>query len=224
MLSDPSPVAVTALIEVLRETINLLLDIEAGMSQTHQPTVVWRIAAAGLEGPFVMTIRGDAQGGEDLSSAVIRAFLRGLRLIEAQPDPPENFTKVALQRAKKLVGVWANGVSELQFESPGCPVVAPTRQVAENVDAILLRGLPQASRGSAPYLIQIRVPPTASEKIVLSRWHVPDGAYVVTDLPICELDMGESSGNEVAFGDGILDQIVPAGSVVEMGQLIALIR
>ena len=232
IVSEPREVPVTIFIEVLRETTNLLRDIEAAMSEIHQPTLVWRIVAAGLEGhvlslskgPFLMAVRGDAEGREDNSSKVIRAFLEGLRQLEGGCDVPEHFAKSALQRAKKLVGIWGNGVSELQFEAPGHAVVTPTRQVAENVDAILLRGIPQTGRAPAPYLIQIRVPPTTADRIVLAKWHVPDGAYVVTDLAICELDLGDSSGDEVAFGDGILDQIVPAGSVVEIGQLIALIR
>jgi hypothetical protein len=202
----------------------MLRDIEAAMSHNHQPTLNWRIAAAGLDEAFLMTVRGDAEGGPDISAPVIMAFLDGLGKIEAGCDAPDHFTKAALQRAKKLVGMWGKEVTALHFGAPGHAVVSPTRQVSENVDAILLRGLPQSGRGPAPYLIQIRVPPSAAEKIVLVKWHVPDGAYVVTDLAICELDMGDSSGDEVAFGDGILDQIVPAGSVVEIGQLIALIR
>ncbi len=60
-------------------------------------------------------------------------------------------------------------------------------------------------------------------RVFLSRWLVADGATVTVDQPLCDLETDKASVDLPALQAGTIRLLVPEGSYVELGALIAVV-
>ena len=58
---------------------------------------------------------------------------------------------------------------------------------------------------------------------ILERWHVRDGAEVLSGAPICDLLIENTRQVMTAPGSGRVTQFVRNGEVIEPGRLIGLV-
>ena len=62
-----------------------------------------------------------------------------------------------------------------------------------------------------------------SALVLLARWYVDDGAAVMADDPVCELETDKATLDLGADADGIIRRLVPEGSYIEPNTVVARI-
>jgi len=127
-----------SLIEAVQDAVLLLHSVEGNMAEEGRPASRWRVDAISLNSPLQMTISEiPPKGLEPLDP--VGPLIRGLRCVNEGAQTPQYFTEHTLRLAKRLVGLLNNGLSGMEFLTPGEEAVRPTQHVAANVDRILGR-------------------------------------------------------------------------------------
>ncbi len=127
---------VSSLVRAIQQTVGGLRAVDKAASESGHPALDWCVEKASMKSPFTMTIAGVPRNGKGAVPDAARPFLVGLRAINSGAQRPPGFTNEALTYAKGLVGVLADGVSELRLSS-GRHTVRLTHHVAANVDSVL---------------------------------------------------------------------------------------
>lgn len=126
-------------LELASNTLSILQDLDASISQSENASLEWEIVKASLSSPLRVTVKGRSDIGVDISGDVIRAYLSGVEEIEqGTQQPPQYFTETSLRKTRALVDVLNDGIRKVAFRSPlrGEPVV-PSKKIADNVAVIL---------------------------------------------------------------------------------------
>jgi hypothetical protein len=125
-------------LEVVSNTLHILQDIDASISQSENASLEWKIIAASLNSPMMLTIKGHSDIGVDISDDVIRAYLTGVEQVDKHGDViPPHFTTDALRRTRDMANVLNDGIKKVAFSSPKSEPVVPSKKVIENVTVIL---------------------------------------------------------------------------------------
>jgi pyruvate/2-oxoglutarate dehydrogenase complex dihydrolipoamide acyltransferase (E2) component len=59
------------------------------------------------------------------------------------------------------------------------------------------------------------------EEATVVDWLAPDGAHVVVDQPLCEIETDKATQEILAEVDGVLRHVIPADTTVPAGAIIA---
>lgn len=131
-------VPVASFLSVVHNTIGILREVDAEISDSHRGSLKWRIKDVSQNSPITMTIFAEPTSEVDISQNVVDAYTDGLQLIDESSDAiPPFFTPRALEKAKRLVGVLNDGVERIAFEGSSQKPVTPTQRLAANVDELL---------------------------------------------------------------------------------------
>ena len=139
-------------LEVISNTLGILQEIDANMSEATSATLDWRIVGASLNSPLLLTIAGLALLGVGDSGQVINAYLHGLDRIESGVvEVPPYFTENAVRKTQKLVGVLNGELRKVRFSgSDGIKATSVVPSV-KSLDAVsvILEHHAQESLGDA---------------------------------------------------------------------------
>jgi len=130
--------AARALVEALRNTVDVLRELEEQVSDNRRSTVQWDVAAIRMSSPLTLTLEARVRPqARDHSSDVVRGFLGGLKSLERRARPPAEFSDDALRKTREIISLLDDGVGRIQFSAPGGEPVTPTLHSAANIDEIL---------------------------------------------------------------------------------------
>ena len=129
-------IPVDSFLEIVRSALEILWDLDASVSQSESATLDWQIVEASFNSPLRFAIAGQTECEADLSSEILRAYVSGFEQIE-QGMVPRYFTQDALGHAKEMISALNDGIARVTFRVPGQEPVEVTRQVINNLDAII---------------------------------------------------------------------------------------
>jgi hypothetical protein len=125
-------------LELARNTLSILQDLDASISQSENASLEWEIIGASLNSPMMLTIKGHSDIGIDISEDVIRAYLTGVEQVDKGSEVmPPYFTADTLRKTRDMVNVLNDGIKKVAFSSPKSVPVVPSKKVIENVAVIL---------------------------------------------------------------------------------------
>jgi len=131
-------IPVDSFLELISNTLAVLQDLDASISQSENASLEWEIVGASLSSPLVLTVKGKSDIGIDIGGDVIRAYLSGVDEIEkGSPEPPPYFTENALRKTRDLMRVLNDGIKKVAFSTPKSEPVVPSRKAIDNVTVIL---------------------------------------------------------------------------------------
>ena len=137
-LTGKDDITTESLIEAVQDAVLILRNIEGNMAEEGRPASRWRVEKVSLSSPLQMTISEIPPKGYAPIDPV-QPFVRGMRSVNAAAETPPYFTEQALRLSKRLVALLNNGLSRIEFLTPGEPGAEPTQHLAANVDKILGR-------------------------------------------------------------------------------------
>ena len=129
-----------AFVDVFRDTLVALREINKAVSKFGNAGLEWRIVAAGMKSPFFATVKGvDPIGGEGSADGpvAIGAWVAGLQHLESKDTCPSFFTEGSLRIAQKLVAVFALGITQIEYTTDSGSKAVASRQVAQNASHVL---------------------------------------------------------------------------------------
>lgn len=128
---------VPSFLDALRNSYEILRDLDAAISAKPQGTLSWRIIDLRL-GSATATFSAESMVEDlDVGPAVAKAYIQGLEQIGQFPVIPNYFSEDTLEKAKALVGVLDGEVSKITVTVPGFRPVTVTQHIAANVDALI---------------------------------------------------------------------------------------
>jgi len=118
-------------IRIVRETISILRDLDS------KNTVSWMLKEASIRSPLRMTfIATPKQGIERWSGGWSDTYVDIFESLEAGGDLPANVQPKTANRARRLVSVLDDGISQVSFISRSNKEVAPTQRVSARVQEL----------------------------------------------------------------------------------------
>lgn len=132
-------IPVDSFLELLEQTISILRDLDASISETQNGNLDWEIVEASLNSPLSLSVAPRSYLGINNGDEVINAYLNGVReLNKGEKVLPIFFTEEALKKAKTLTGVFTQGITKISFSSDnGDDIITTTKQTFENVGTVL---------------------------------------------------------------------------------------
>ena len=174
-----SAIPLESFLEVVSNTLIILQDIDANISEGQTSTVDWQIVEARLNSPLLLTIAGLSLLGVGEPQQVIKAYLEGVNKIEkGSLERPAFFSERALRKTGEIVSVLNDGIRKVVFsggEEMGMPDVVPTKKVAEAVTVIL-------ESEQDKLAVQDREEPATVELRAYPTSYVEDGAVITGTL------------------------------------------
>lgn len=135
---DHGHIPVASFIEVIRDSLQILAELDSSISEQSEPTLNWDITGASLNSPLLLTVAAHPQNGLDIGNKVIQSYVDGLEQIErGSKTKPRYFSDVALYKAKRMVSVLNQGIREIAFSTPDGLTVTPSTDTAKHVDSLL---------------------------------------------------------------------------------------
>ena len=125
-------VPVSSFLTIVGNAISILKDIER-TTKTKGPSQ-WKVSGASLRSPLTFTIFSDSDQGKEIAHEYMRVFEEAEKTDEI--DIPRWFPGI-LEKAKQLVSVLGDGVSQIAFSVPGRASVNATQRVAATADYLL---------------------------------------------------------------------------------------
>ncbi len=126
-----------AFLNVMRDSLNILRDIDAHLSATGRNTLKWTITDVHMSSPLSITVTGVPIKADQYNGKVVALYLDDLDKLERGQQPSQHFSERCLEKAKRLSAQLNNGVSSVVFSGPPAKPVTPTQHLAANVDALL---------------------------------------------------------------------------------------
>lgn len=123
--------------KVLEFSTRILKEIDVNISKKANGTLVWHISEISKTSPLVLKLYGQPKDQIDFSEDVIRAYVKGISVMNRSAAFPPHFTTEALDCAKKLVSLMNTAISKLSYWQNNEEPVTPTQHLAANVDEIL---------------------------------------------------------------------------------------
>jgi hypothetical protein len=124
-------VPVESLITIISNTLSILKSLGRRIPGHAPGGAQWKISAASLQSPLSLTLASDDPNSDFLA----REYLGTLDAIENSAEiSKDRISFFVLERAKHLVSVLNDGVSQVSFSLPNSNPVHPTQRVAANVD------------------------------------------------------------------------------------------
>lgn len=137
-LTGREEITTESLVAAVQDAVLILRSIQENMAEEGRPASRWRVEKVSLNSPLQMTISEIPPKGYAPSDPVL-PFVRGIRSVDAAAETPPYFTEQTLRLSKRLVALLNNGLSRIEFSTPGEGGVEPTQHLAANVDKILGR-------------------------------------------------------------------------------------
>ena len=123
------------LLGAISKSLAILNEIRRDVAAEGEPSLTWCITRASMSSPLEMVF--EAEAPLDLADRVVKPFLKGIRMIQVGSEKPPHFSPKALRKARDLALVLGDGVSRIEFESPGEGCASLTLQLAANVERLL---------------------------------------------------------------------------------------
>ena len=136
MAGAPDGVSAEGFLDVLRDTLATLQEVDKQASEFGAITLDWLVVDAGLKSPLFATLQPRPLTGKggDHGRRVITAYVSGLAHLANNQSPPALFSERAIRLAAGLVRVYAKGVTSIEVSMNGHRAVV-TKQVAQNANA-----------------------------------------------------------------------------------------
>ncbi len=122
--------------ETLHDTLDLLREVDRGVSGLESGTTEWEVVEASVKSPLFIGLAARAIVVADYSDQIVDTTLRGIEMLGEQAAVPPGFSPKALAAAKRITDHYENGVLKIQFAS-ATKTVVPMRSVSENVSRII---------------------------------------------------------------------------------------
>lgn len=122
--------------DTLRDTLDLLQELDRTVSGVAGGTVDWEIVEASVKSPLYIGLAATSQVIGDFSDNIVATAMDGIESLEHHARAPVGFTPKALEAVKRITDHYQNGVIKITFTSP-TRTVSPSHRVAENVARII---------------------------------------------------------------------------------------
>lgn len=129
-------VPLATLLEVARDTLEILQELDKEISKDDRGTLVWEVTDASLNSPLMLELEPVRRSPIDARERVVDAYVKGLSVLNRRRTKPRHFSTKALSAAKRMAQSYDNGAGKVEFSAPRNAVVLSPK-VAPNVEAIL---------------------------------------------------------------------------------------
>ncbi len=131
-------IPVESFIELLGQTISILRDLDANISESENGNLDWEIVAASLNSPLSLSVESRSDLGINNGSEVIHAYLHGVDVLaKGKTELPQFFTTKTLQKAKSLTSVFTQGITKVSFSTNGDDAITTTKHTFENAQIVI---------------------------------------------------------------------------------------
>lgn len=124
-----------AFLQVLRDSLEALRELNREASELGSANLEWKIHAAGLNSPLFATLIAvdpvKKSLGDELGSRVTSAFVAGLMALDLVASPPPLFNETSLKIVSNLTRSYARGVVKIEYETQSLAVIA-SKSVAQH--------------------------------------------------------------------------------------------
>lgn len=136
---ETTGIPVESFLELLGQTISILRDLDANISETENGNLDWEIVEASLNSPLALSVAPRSEFGVNNGVEVINAYIHGFKdLDKGESDLPEYFTPQTLQKAKSLSKVFTQGITRISFSTNNSDeFISTTKTTFENVELVL---------------------------------------------------------------------------------------
>jgi len=135
LASSRDGVSAEGFLDVLRDTLATLQEIDKSASEFGAVTLDWLVVDTGLHSPLFATLKPQEMAGRTSNHGkrVMKALVQGLIDLDSAPHPPPWFSERSLRLAAGLVRAHAKGVSRIEVSLNGMLAVV-NKQVASNAN------------------------------------------------------------------------------------------
>lgn len=132
-------VPVGSFLYTIQQALGVLREIDRELSELGQVELRWRIVAAKMSSPLVITIEGVQRVGpaSRRHRGIVDSYLHGLHVLKRTPRVPPNFSDAALENTKLLTSVVGDGLTILEFKGPEQKKLVADKHLAANVEEAL---------------------------------------------------------------------------------------
>ena len=135
---DDKGIPVESFLELLGQTISILKDLDANISESANGNLDWEIVAASLNSPLSLSVESRSDLGLNNGNEVIHAYLAGVNgLDKGEIELPQFFTIETLQKAKSLTSIFTQGITKVSFSTNDGETVTTTKSTFENATIVI---------------------------------------------------------------------------------------
>lgn len=125
---DVGDVPARQFLDAVGHSLSILREVDSSISVKRTGTLRWVLGGLSLASPATVTLRGLAPAeGRDLGPEVVRAYIDGLKQLEAEGTPPPFFTDDALEAAGQLSRLRLGREGRIKVEALGKTVIITER-------------------------------------------------------------------------------------------------
>ena len=126
-------------LDAMGRSLEILRDLDAGISMRRRPTLRWAIAYMHIGSPAVMTLRAlPPATGKDVSQDVANRYVEGLELLAQGERLPAFFSEDSLNAAKRLADL-TRGHERIVIVRTALRSVQVSQHISVNVDEMVNR-------------------------------------------------------------------------------------
>lgn len=135
---DDKGIPVESFIELLGQTISILRDLDANISESENGNLDWEIVAASLNSPLSLSVQARSDLGINNGGEVIHAYLNAVSgLSKGESELPPFFTNETLQKAQSLTSVFTQGITKISFSTSEGEAITTTKTTFENAKFVI---------------------------------------------------------------------------------------
>ena len=143
---------------VIENLVELLKSIDAQMWRVGKPRYRWRISRASMSSPFSITFEAMLAVPNGPDADVVGSLRIGLQELDTDNPQkrPKYFSDSDLERAKKIVSVYRDGIGNIILDLPQQRRISPTLRIAHSADSLIRRAAttPSESYGSVEGILR----------------------------------------------------------------------
>jgi hypothetical protein len=134
-LASQRDVDAEAFLDVFKNTLEVLKEINKEVSEHGETSLQWRIVDAGMNSPIFATITGVSTGRSNTAYCprVIESFVRGVAHLKNRNTCPPDFNENALTKTAALFRSASRGVTGIEYRSSDL-IAHATKSVSENAN------------------------------------------------------------------------------------------
>jgi len=122
--------------DTLRDTLDLLQELDSSVSGVSGGTMEWEVVEASVRSPLFIGLAATSRVIGDFSDNVVTTAIDGIESLEHSSRVPVGFTPKAIEAVQRITNHFKNGVLKITFSSP-TRTVSPSHRVADNVAKII---------------------------------------------------------------------------------------
>ena len=135
---DEKGIPVESFIELLGQTISILRDLDANISESENGNLDWEIVAASLNSPLSLSVESRSDLGINNGREVINAYLYGVNgLDKKETELPPFFTTENLRKANSLKSFFTQGITKISFSGSDGETITTTKTTFEHAKIII---------------------------------------------------------------------------------------